>query len=135
MGFAGKLTGYSKMSRTQIAQRKSSKGPASCTKRSVARKRFFQAPSHVRRILMSSRVSKELKQKYKIRTIPLQREDEVQINSGSFKGREGKVVGCIRRKYVIHVDRITRDKTNGTSVPVPIHPSNCTVIKLRMDED
>ena len=40
-----------------------------------------------------------------------------------------------RLKYVIHVERVAREKVNGQSVPVGIHPSNCVVIKLKLDKD
>jgi large subunit ribosomal protein L26e len=32
---------------------------------------------------------------------------------GHLQGREGKVVQVYRRKWVIHVERITREKVNG----------------------
>ena len=32
---------------------------------------------------------------------------------GTYKGREGKVVQVYRKKWVIHVERITREKVNG----------------------
>jgi large subunit ribosomal protein L26e len=54
---------------------------------------------------------------------------------GSYKGREGKVVQVYRKKWVIHIERLTRDKVNGASVPVGIHPSNVVVTKLKLDKD
>lgn len=35
---------------------------------------------------------------------------------GTFKGREGKVTQVYRRKWVIHVERITREKVNGKTL-------------------
>ena len=46
------------------------------------RKRHFNAPSHIRRKLMSSPLSKELRQKYNVRSIPIRKDDEVQVNRG-----------------------------------------------------
>lgn len=37
---------------------------------------------------------------------------------GFFKSREGKVTAVYRKKYVIHIDRITREKANGACVGV-----------------
>lgn len=68
-----------------------------------------------------------------MRSMPIRREDEVQVVRGSFKGREGKVISCYRRKYVIHVERLTCEKANQQSVPVGIHPSNVVITKLKMD--
>lgn len=46
------------------------------------RKRHFTAPSHIRRRLMSAPLSKELRQKYNVRSMPIRKDDEVQV-SGS----------------------------------------------------
>jgi len=43
------------------------------------RKRHFTAPSHIRRRLMSAPLSKELRQKYTVRTMPIRKDDEVQV--------------------------------------------------------
>jgi hypothetical protein len=45
--------------------------------------------------------------------VPVRKDDEVQVVRGTYKGREGKVVQVYRRKWVIHVERITREKVNG----------------------
>ena len=36
---------------------------------------------------------------------------------------------------MIHVDRVTREKVSGQSVPLGIHPSNCVITKLKLDKD
>ena len=40
-----------------------------------------------------------------------------------------------RLKYVIHVERVTRDKSNGQSVPLGISPSKVAITKLKLDKD
>lgn len=45
--------------------------------------------------------------------MPIRRDDEVTVVRGTYKGREGKVVQVYRKKWVIHVERITREKVNG----------------------
>ena len=40
-----------------------------------------------------------------------------------------------RKKWVIHVDRVQRDKSNGASVPIGIHPSKVVVTNLKLDKD
>ena len=47
----------------------------------------------------------------------------------------GRVIQVYRKKWVIHVDRITREKANGGSVYIGIHPSKVEVTKLKMDKD
>merc|ERR1712050_427243 len=98
--------------------------------RRKSRKEHFQAPSSVRRVIMSAPLSKELREKYNVRSIPIRKDDEVTIVRGSNKGREGKITSVYRLKYVVHVERVTRDKANGQSVPLGIHPSNVVITKL-----
>lgn len=69
-----------------------------------------------------------------MRSIPVRVEDEVKVLRGGFKGQEGKVVQCYRKKYVIHVERCTRDKANGQTIHVGIDASNCMITKLKMDK-
>ena len=103
--------------------------------RRVARRAHFNAPSGVRRIMMSSPLSKELREKYHVRRMPIRKDDEVVVMRGSNKGREGKVVEVYRKKWVIHIDKITREKANGQTVQIGIHPSNVKITKLKLDKD
>ncbi|KAH6645826.1 translation protein SH3-like domain-containing protein [Truncatella angustata] len=103
--------------------------------RRKSRKAHFSAPSSVRRNIMSAPLSKELREQYNVRSIPIRKDDEVTIVRGSNKGREGKVTSVYRLKYVIHIERITRDKASGQSVPLGIHPSKVVITKLKLDKD
>uniref|UniRef100_T1KND3 KOW domain-containing protein n=2 Tax=Tetranychus urticae TaxID=32264 RepID=T1KND3_TETUR len=100
------------------------------------RKRHFNAPSHIRRRIMSSPLSKELRTKYGVRSMPIRKDDEVQVIRGHHKGSQvGKVVQCYRKKFVVHIERIQREKANGASVNIGIHPSKVVIVKLKMDRD
>jgi len=103
--------------------------------RRKSRKAHFSAPSSVRRKIMSSALSKELRGKYNTRSIPIRKDDEVRIVRGKYKGREGKVTQVYRKKWVIHVDRVQRDKSNGATTPIGVHPSNVVVTLLKLDKD
>merc|ERR1719475_5956 len=88
------------------------------------RKAYFNAPSHVRRTLMSAPLSKELRQKYGVRSMPVRKDDEVQVVRGHYKGQQvGKIVQCYRKKFRVYIERIQREKANGATVNVGIHPS------------
>merc|ERR1712113_869200 len=99
------------------------------------RKRHFNAPSHIRRKIMSSPLSKELRLKHNVRSMPIRKDDEVQVVRGHYKGQSGKEVQEYRKKFVIHIERIHRDKANGASTHVGIHPSKVVIQKLKMDKD
>ncbi|EJT79530.1 60S ribosomal protein L26 [Gaeumannomyces tritici R3-111a-1] len=103
--------------------------------RRKSRKAHFGAPSSIRRNIMSAPLSKELREKYNVRSIPIRKDDEVTIVRGTNKDKEGKVTSVYRLKYVIHIERVTRDKATGASVPLGIHPSNVVITKLKLDKD
>lgn len=70
-----------------------------------------------------------------VRAVPVRKDDEVRVVRGSMKGREGKVTSCYRKKYIIQVDKMVREKANGQSVKLGVQPSNCVITKLKMDKD
>merc|ERR1712167_517815 len=115
------------------AQMKFSSNVSSSRRKS--RKAHFSAPSSVRRTLMSAHLNKELSQKYHVKSIPIRKDDEVLVKRGSNRGREGKVIQVYRKKFVIHIERVTREKSNGSTVNVGIHPSNVMITKLKLDKD
>merc|ERR1711907_745263 len=98
--------------------------------RRKSRKSHFTAPSHIRRKIMSAPLSTELRAKYNVRSVPIRKDDEVQIVRGSFKNREGKVTQVYRRKWVIHIERLTRERVN-----VGIDPSKVVITKLKVDKN
>merc|ERR1711941_84625 len=102
--------------------------------RRKSRKAHFSAPSSQRRVIMSAALSKDLRKKYGVRSVPIRRDDEVTVVRGQHKV-SGKVTTCYRRKYVIHIEKLTLDKPNGQTVQIGIHPSNCVITKLKMDKD
>ncbi|CAE6408344.1 unnamed protein product [Rhizoctonia solani] len=103
--------------------------------RRKSRKAHFDAPSGLRRKIMSASLSKELRGKYNVRALPVRKDDEVLIVRGKYKGRDGKVIQVYRKKWVIHVDRVHRDKSNGSTAPIGIHPSNVVIQTLKLDKD
>ena len=103
---------------------------------SKLRKAHFTAPSSERRIIMSAPLSKELQTKYNVASIPVRKGDTVRVvrgNKSKKNGKDLKVIGVYRKKYCIHLEGLTTDKNNGTSVQVPIHTSNVVVTDLYMN--
>merc|ERR1711991_1008809 len=104
--------------------------------RRKCRKAHFSAPSSVRRKLMSAPLSKELRQKYNVRSMPIRKDDEVVVTRGHYKGTQvGKVITVYRKRFVIHIERIQRGKATGATVNVGIHPSKVEIVKLKLDKD
>lgn len=77
--------------------------------------------------MMSAPLSHELRTKHnvfyffiffllkavQVRNMPIRKDDEVQIVSGTHKGKEGKVIQVYRKKWVIHIEKLTKEKANG----------------------
>ncbi|PHJ17151.1 ribosomal protein rpl26 [Cystoisospora suis] len=103
--------------------------------RRKSRKAHFTAPSSVRRKIMTAPLCKELRKKYNVRSLPIRKDDEVMVVRGHHHDREGKVMKVYRKKWVIHIERVTRDKANGETVEIGIHPSKVVITKPKLDKD
>lgn len=84
---------------------------------------------------MCASLNSELRTKYNVRSMPVRKDDEVIIVRGDNKGHEGKIVTVYRKKWAIHVEKVTREKANGATVPIPINPSNVVITKLKIDRN
>ncbi|CAO3674407.1 unnamed protein product [Rhizopus stolonifer] len=102
--------------------------------RRKSRKSHFSATSDVRCKIMSAPLSKELREKYNARAIPVRKDDTVMVVRGTYKGREGKITQVYRKKWVIHIDRVAREKVNGATAPIGISASKVVVTNLKLDK-
>jgi large subunit ribosomal protein L24 len=98
------------------------------------RKMLFQAPDHIRHKHFAAHLSPELRASRDLRTIPVRSGDAVRIMRGDHKGFEGKVTRIDRRKYRIYVEGLTREKVDGTTILVPIHPSKVMITNLNLED-
>jgi len=98
------------------------------------RKFLFMAPLHLRRKMLAAHLSKELQQKYKRRSLPVRKGDEVEVMRGEFKGRRGKVMRIDLKKYKVYIEGVTRRRTSGTEALVPFHPSKLKLTKLDLTD-
>ena len=98
------------------------------------RKYRANAPLHIKRKMIASHLSKELREKYKRRSFPVRKNDVVKILRGSFKGKQGKVSKVDTKKMKVYVEGIVRTKKDGTKVPVPLDPSNLMIVSLNLED-
>ncbi len=89
---------------------------------------------HLRRKILSSHLSKELRERYKRRSMPLRRGDEVQVMSGKFKGKTGKVARINYKKYRVYIEGLTRKRTVGTEAQVSFHHSKLKITNLDLND-
>lgn len=104
------------------------------SKRKTQRKRFFEAPIHRIRRMMSAPLSDELREKYNIKSFPVRKGDTVKVLRGDYKGVTGTVIRVDYDKRRIYVDGVIRQKVSGETVHVPIHPSKVMIVKLNLDD-
>jgi len=98
------------------------------------RKRLYQASSHIRYKHFSAPLSPSLKTSHNIGSLPVRSGDTVRIMRGDQKGLEGKVTRVDRKNYRIFIEGITREKVDGTTAFVPIHPSKVMITSLNLDD-
>ncbi len=98
------------------------------------RKYVFNLPLHIRRVLLSTLLAKELREKYNRRNLPIREGDKVKILRGQFKKKTGKVTKIDLKKARIHIEGIENVKKDGSKAPYPIYPSNVVITELNMDD-
>jgi len=106
----------------------------SSTQRRKQRKYRAHAPYHIKQKFLGAHLSKELREKYKIRSFPIRKGDRVKILRGSWKGKEGKVDSISRKYSKIFLDTIKEKNADGTERFIPIHPSNVIITSLLLED-
>jgi len=104
------------------------------TKPGKQRKRLYQAPLNERYKRFSASLSSKLKESHGTNSVPVRNGDTVMIMRGDRKGSEGKVTQINRKKYRIFVEGATREKVDGTTTLIPIHPSKVMITRLNLDD-
>ncbi|MDW8040518.1 MAG: 50S ribosomal protein L24 [Nitrososphaerota archaeon] len=107
---------------------------AKTSRPSKQRSRLFQASDHIRYKHFAAPLSPELRKIYTTRSLPLRAGDTVRVMRGDRKGFEGKVSRIDRKKYRLYVEGLTREKVDGTTVFIPVHPSKVMITKLNLDD-
>ena len=117
-----------------MVKKKFSRSWKSSTQPRKQRKYRFNVPLHIKGKLMSSHLSKELKEKYKKRSIKERKNDKVKIARGQFKGKTGKIERVDLSKNKTYITGIEIIKKDGTKTLYPINPSNLIIIELNLDD-
>jgi len=104
------------------------------TKPGKQRKRLYQAPLNERYKRFSAPLSSKLKESHGTNSVPVRNGDTVMIMRGDRKGSEGKVTQINRKKYRIFIEGATREKVDGTTTLIPIHPSKVMITRLNLDD-
>ncbi|HJX49970.1 MAG TPA: 50S ribosomal protein L24 [Candidatus Nanoarchaeia archaeon] len=98
------------------------------------RKFRYNAPLHLRKKFVSVNLSKELREKYGKRNIPVKKGDTIKIMKGKFKKKTGKILEVDLKKSKVKVEGIQVKKHDGSNVGVRLQPSNLQIIELELGD-
>jgi len=98
------------------------------------RKFIANAPLHTKHRFLSTNLSKELRQKYGKRNLPLRKGDEALIMRGTFRGKKAKVVSVDLRNSRVAIEGMQRTKKDGSKVNVFFRPFALQIQTLNLDD-
>ena len=84
--------------------------------------------------MLSSNLSKDLRKKYRKKSIPLRKGDVVKIMRGKFKGKQGKISNVKIKFQKVNVENIQVKKLDGSKVNIGLRPSNLQIIELNLED-
>ena len=99
------------------------------------RKLIYKAPLHIRHKLMSVKLSEELREQYKRRSLPVKKGDTIKVMRGDFKDHEGKIEKVDLKNYRVMIEGMSVQKPDGNKVYHTVHPSNIMILELDMEDD
>lgn len=94
------------------------------------RKYRYNAPAHLRRVMLGAQLDKPLRERFGRRSAAVRRGDTVKVMRGSFKGKQGTVDSVSYVQMLIYVSGCERTRVKGRNAKVGIDPSNVRIIAL-----
>ncbi len=91
------------------------------------RRAVFNAPMHLRRKLLRSHLSKDLRKQLKKRAAVVCKGDKVRVTAGEFKGASGAITRVDYKRAVVFVEGIVARKQGGREKPVALKASKLVV--------
>jgi len=108
--------------------------PKPLTKPTKQRKMLYHAPAHVRHRLLAAHLSEGLSASHEVKSLPVRSGDTVRVMRGDHRGVEGKVTRVDLAKYRLYLEGLTREKVDGTTVFLSVHPSKVIITRLNLDD-
>ncbi len=88
------------------------------------RKAVYEADVRMLGVRMNTHLSKELRTKYKRRSVPIRVGDTVKIMRGDYLGKTGNVNQVDRKRNKVFIQGIMRKKADGKEAFLAFRPSN-----------
>lgn len=96
--------------------------------------KLIHVSKHQRDRMLGARLSDELREQYKKRTLRVVKGDSVMVVRGEYKGRGGKVDHVDIERGTLNIEGMQREKIKGGQVKVPIHASNVMITGLKLED-
>jgi large subunit ribosomal protein L24 len=88
------------------------------------RKRLFTLSLHQKRKVLVATLSKELRARFKRRSLPVRKGDKVKVTCGDFRGTEGEIMRVDVAEKKVYIDKVTVKKRDGTDTLRAMKASN-----------
>jgi len=98
------------------------------------RKYRYNAPLHIKQKFVSAHLSKDLREKYKRRSINLRKGDSVKVMRGQFRNKTGKIDEVNLKRTKVYVSGIEIAKRDGTKARYPLNPSNLVITEVDIND-
>jgi len=98
------------------------------------RRALYRAHPFERRIRMTVPLSRELRARFKTRSLPVRKGDTVRVLSGSFVGREERVAKVDRRDYRVTLDNVTLKTADEKLKPLSLGIGNLVITRLNLSD-
>lgn len=102
--------------------------------RKVRKRMIHGAPLNVKARQLVAPLSEELQKEHNVKRLRVRKGDTILVLRGSFRGHEGKVIKVDVKKVRIYVEGVTKVRSDGKEVFVPIHPSKVIITKLDLSD-
>ncbi len=98
------------------------------------RRALYTADTFERRRRMTVPLSRELRGRFRKRSLPVRKGDTVRVLSGSFVGREERVAKVDLRSYAVTLDNVTLKTAEDKLKPLPLRPSHLVITRLNLSD-
>jgi large subunit ribosomal protein L24 len=96
------------------------------------RRAVYEADTFERRRRMTVPLSRELRRRFHLRSVPLRKGDTVRVMRGSYVGREERVAKLNRRDYTVTLDNVTLKSGEEKLKPLPVRTNHLLIVRLNL---
>lgn len=104
------------------------------TQKRKQRKYRHNAPLNIKKNFVKSHLSKDLRQKYGVRSLIVRKGDTVKVMVGDHKGKEAKVQFVSHKHSKVFLENIQMNKKDGSKRNVSFDASNLMIVSLNLED-